>query len=204
MVDEGGRKHGVVYLHGKTSNDDLEAENRREHFCLRIEQRCRTHVHPAMTWIPVAALSAYIGAGVLIMATPSARRVMRKECAGVAGPIHPLRPRPNYPRWKIIAFFTVAYAGSLLAWPLFVRSWFPRKIHLPEAKRDVPNGWLVRRLSDEEIALQRPRFRTRIQEGDEVWEFNSPAHFWEHLAGRAGIALVRDGEVMDSNITAMN
>ncbi len=193
-----------MYLHGKTSNDDLEAENRREHFCLRIEQRCRTDVHPAMTWIPVAALSAYIGAGVLIMATPSARRVMRKECAGVAGPIHPLRPRPNYPRWKIIAFFTVVYAGSLLAWPLFVRSWFPRKIHLPEAKRDVPNGWLVRRLSDEEIALQRPRFRTRIQEGDEVWEFNSPAHFWEHLAGRAGIALVRDGEVMDSNITAMN
>lgn len=201
---KGGRKHGGVYLHGKTSNDDLEAENRREHSCLRMAQRCRTHVHPTMTWIPIAALSAYICAGALIMATPSARRVMRRECAGVAGPIHPLRPRPSYPLWKIIAFFTVVYAGSLLAWPLFVRSWFPRKIHIPEPERDVPKGWLVRRLSDEETALQHPRFRTRMQEGDEVWEFNSPAHFWEHLAGRAGIALVRDGEVVDSIIASMN
>ncbi len=43
-----------------------------------------------------------------------------------------------------------------------------------------------------------------MQVGDEVWEFNSPAHFWEHLAGRAGIALVRNGEVLDSIITSMN
>jgi hypothetical protein len=191
-------------LRGKTSNHDLEAENRREHFGLRMEQRCRTQVHPTMTWIPIAALSAYICAGALIMATPSARRVMRRECAGVAGPIHPLSPCPTYPLWKIIAFFTLVYAGALLAWPLFVRSWFPQKIHVPEPKPDVPNDWLVRRLSDEEIALQRPRFRTRMQVGDEVWEFNSPAHFWEHLAGRAGIALVRNGEVLDSIITSMN
>jgi hypothetical protein len=169
-----------------------------------MEQLSRTRVHPAMTWIPVAAISTYIGVGVLMMATPSARHVMRKECAGVAGPIHPLSPRPSYPRWKIIAFFTLVYAGSLLAWPLFLRSWFPRKIHAPEPKRDVPKGWLVRRLSDEEAALQHPRFRTRRQEGDEVWEFNSPARFWQHLAGRAGIALVRDGEVVDSIITSMN
>ena len=157
-----------------------------------------------MTWIPVAALSTYIGAGALIMAAPSARRVMRKECAGVARPIHSLSPRPSYPRWKIIAFFTLVYAGALLAWPIFLRSWFPREKHIPDPKRDVPKGWLVRRLSDGETALQRPRFRSRVQEGDEVWEFNSPAHFWEHLAGRAGIALVRNGEVVDSIITSMN
>lgn len=172
-----------MYLHGKTSNDDLETENRREHSGLRMEQRCRTHGHPAMTWIPVAALSAYIGAGVLIISTPSARWVMRKECAGVAGPIHPLSPRPSYPRWKIIAFFTLVYAGSLLAWPLFLRSWFPRKIHVPEPSRGVPKGWLVRQLGDEEIVLLEQEFQTPM---------------------RAGVALVRNEEVVDSHVTRMN
>jgi len=43
-----------------------------------------------------------------------------------------------------------------------------------------------------------------MQEGDELWEYRSSEHSWEHLAGRAGIALVRRGEVVDAITTAMN
>ncbi len=41
-------------------------------------------------------------------------------------------------------------------------------------------------------------FRQAIQDGDELWEFSSPPGTWRNLCGRAGIALVRQGEIMDS------
>jgi hypothetical protein len=44
----------------------------------------------------------------------------------------------------------------------------------------------------------------QMKEGDELREFFSSAESWQHLAGRAGIALVRDGEVVSSIVTMMN
>jgi hypothetical protein len=44
----------------------------------------------------------------------------------------------------------------------------------------------------------------QMQEGDELWQFSSPAESWQHLAGRAGIALVRQGKVVASIVTLMN
>lgn len=44
----------------------------------------------------------------------------------------------------------------------------------------------------------------KIQEGDELWEFKSPPEHWKKKRGRAGIALVRDGELIDSLVTLMN
>jgi len=43
-----------------------------------------------------------------------------------------------------------------------------------------------------------------MQEGDELWEFCSSWESWQKLAGRAGIALVRNGEVVASVDTMMN
>jgi hypothetical protein len=40
--------------------------------------------------------------------------------------------------------------------------------------------------------------------GDEIWEFSSPPESWACLAGRAGIALVRDGEVVELITTIMS
>ena len=48
------------------------------------------------------------------------------------------------------------------------------------------------------------RLIVQMQEGDELWEFSSSSDSWQHLAGRAGIALVRDGKVVDSIVTLMN
>ena len=44
----------------------------------------------------------------------------------------------------------------------------------------------------------------KMQEGDEIWEFCSSSEFWQMLAGRSGVCLVRNGEIIDSIITAMN
>ncbi len=40
--------------------------------------------------------------------------------------------------------------------------------------------------------------------GDEIWEFCSPPKSWQHLAGRAGIALVRDRVPIRTIISIMN
>jgi len=47
-------------------------------------------------------------------------------------------------------------------------------------------------------------FIRQIQEGDELWEFVSPLDTWGKLCGRAGICLVRNGEIIDEIITMKN
>ncbi|MCI0701450.1 MAG: hypothetical protein L0241_10250 [Planctomycetia bacterium] len=44
----------------------------------------------------------------------------------------------------------------------------------------------------------------QMQPGDELWEFSSSQESWQALAGRAGIALVRTGKVVDSMVTMMS
>jgi hypothetical protein len=43
-----------------------------------------------------------------------------------------------------------------------------------------------------------------MQDGDELWTFSSSDESWKHLAGHAGISLVRDGKVISSLVTQMN
>jgi hypothetical protein len=43
-----------------------------------------------------------------------------------------------------------------------------------------------------------------IRPGDELWEFSSPQHSWEHTAGRVGIVLVRNGNIYDCMLTALS
>jgi hypothetical protein len=46
--------------------------------------------------------------------------------------------------------------------------------------------------------------KAQMRPGDQLWTFASPAESWEHLAGRAGIALVRDGKTIALLLGAMN
>jgi hypothetical protein len=48
------------------------------------------------------------------------------------------------------------------------------------------------------------RLLAQMVDGDELWTFSSGEDSWEQLCGRAGIALVRRGEVVGSIITKMN
>jgi hypothetical protein len=44
----------------------------------------------------------------------------------------------------------------------------------------------------------------QMQEGDELWQFSNSQDAWAHRCGRAGIALVRNGKVVDSIVTELN
>jgi hypothetical protein len=46
--------------------------------------------------------------------------------------------------------------------------------------------------------------KARMQPGDELWSFASSAQSWQDLAGRAGVALVRHGEIIERLVTMMN
>ncbi len=46
--------------------------------------------------------------------------------------------------------------------------------------------------------------KARLQPGDELWTFASSKESWRNLAGRAGIALVRNGQIIERLVTMMN
>ncbi len=48
------------------------------------------------------------------------------------------------------------------------------------------------------------RLKMRFTEYDELWKFCSPSEYWAGLAGRAGIALVRNGRPIAHVTTVMN
>jgi hypothetical protein len=48
------------------------------------------------------------------------------------------------------------------------------------------------------------RLKAMMLPGDELWGFCSPPDSWQHLAGRAGYALIRNGEVIDCIVTLEN
>jgi hypothetical protein len=48
------------------------------------------------------------------------------------------------------------------------------------------------------------RLKRAMQPGDELYHFSSSPESWKHLAGRRGIALVRNGEIIADIITSMN
>lgn len=46
--------------------------------------------------------------------------------------------------------------------------------------------------------------KLRFKKGDELWEFKNPKRYWINLAGREGVCIVRDGEVVGSITTTMS
>jgi hypothetical protein len=59
-------------------------------------------------------------------------------------------------------------------------------------------------LDDASESLGWRRLRGCIAPGDALWTFDSPGDYWRGLAGRAGIALLRDGRPIDHIVTVMN
>jgi hypothetical protein len=46
--------------------------------------------------------------------------------------------------------------------------------------------------------------KSEIKPGDELWSFISPGDSWQRFTGRMGVALLRDGKVIDVIVTEMN
>jgi hypothetical protein len=68
---------------------------------------------------------------------------------------------------------------------------------------EIPITWLNKRITVEEAGITDEE-KAEICSGDELWTFRSPPDSWQLLAGRAGIALVRDGKPIKAIITMMN
>ena len=89
--------------------------------------------------------------------------------------------------------------------------WLRKKITVAEAEADNPG------ISDERASrypeTARPfgflnheweTLKAAMKFDDELWSFISPADSWQRLAGRVGVALLRDGKVIEVIVTEMN
>ncbi len=71
-------------------------------------------------------------------------------------------------------------------------------------------SWLTKRVTRDELLAESggsdffAKLLDAYQDGDELWEFSSPAGYWRSLAGRGGVALVRDGKIVTSVVTIMS
>ena len=81
----------------------------------------------------------------------------------------------------------------------------------------IPKEWLQRKttVADVEAGFaQEPPVGRWLEDwqalvsgmhlGDELWEYCSSLESWQHLAGRAGYAVVREGVVVNEILTMMN
>jgi hypothetical protein len=88
-----------------------------------------------------------------------------------------------------------------------MKDWLKRKLTIGQAEAE--NMIANERLGPKPVPFgfcnqDWRRLLAQMQPEDELWEFSSSAESWRHLCGRAGIALVRGGEVVASIITCMN
>jgi hypothetical protein len=117
-------------------------------------------------------------------------------------------------RTRLIApMLIVSFCFQAMAQPLKAPEPDGEQQHTTEA-----NSWLTDRISFEQAeaentidgvpfgaqASEWKAFKLRAQPGDEVWRFSSPPESWRALAGRAGVALVRNGEIVEKFVTLMN
>jgi hypothetical protein len=91
------------------------------------------------------------------------------------------------------------------------KEWLDKKISVEEAEAAHPgiNDDRVQRFPEaaKPFGFQSQAWealKAAMQPGDELWTFASPAKSWEDLAGRAGIAVVRDGNPIKVLVTVMN
>ena len=116
--------------------------------------------------------------------TPELRqRCSREEVENLLKPNPPLRPRRRDCLDRLIA-------------PLFGRDYTLmdrlRIVLTGRAKADDRYTAMIAAVIDREWE----DFTSRYRQGDEVWHFSNGQDQWDALAGRAGYALVRNGEVV--------
>ena len=91
------------------------------------------------------------------------------------------------------------------------KEWLQKKVSVAEAEADNPG------INDERLKRApeagRPfgfshdeweALKAQMQPDDELWTFVSPLDSWRSLAGRAGIALLRNGKPIAVLVTVMN
>lgn len=102
---------------------------------------------------------------------------------------------------RVIGWFRARYAPVLPPAPAYVPSVPTRREPSPEAASDhYPPLQHKVGLGHPDAAAVADDF----QPGDEVWSFCSPPEDWQAKCGRKGVALVRNGVVVQSVATILN
>lgn len=108
-----------------------------------------------------------------------------------------------------LPFTTVAHAEE----GRFVipKEWLQKPISIAEAEAAYPGitDDRVKRFPDAAkpfgfMNADWEALKAEMQPGDELWTFSSPPASWQGLAGRSGIALVRNGAPVNILLGAMN
>jgi hypothetical protein len=73
-----------------------------------------------------------------------------------------------------------------------------RKASIEELDQLIAKAWHPRFI---EIADE---FKAKLSEGDELWEFCTDEHSWDHMAGRAGYIITRNGQTVAELVTLLN
>jgi hypothetical protein len=88
----------------------------------------------------------------------------------------------------------------------YAQDWLQRQASIAEIEAfrkesapGEPSDWWI--IQWEEKWQQ---FFSIMIEGDEIWEYRSPPETWQYMAGQAGYAVVRAGEVIHVLMTRMN
>jgi hypothetical protein len=95
--------------------------------------------------------------------------------------------------------------------PMIPKAWLIEKVTVAEAEAAHPG------IKDDRVArfpdAAKPfgfrhreweEFKVQMLPADELWTFSSPPDSWGDLAGRAGVALVRNGVPIGTIVTVMN
>ena len=95
--------------------------------------------------------------------------------------------------------------------PVIPATWLVKKISVEEAEAEHPGVRDERAIQSPELAkpfgfrhAQWEALKADMRANDEIWTFSSPSRSWEDLAGRAGVALVRDGQAIKAVVTMLN
>jgi hypothetical protein len=127
------------------------------------------------------------------------------------------RPQPGSFAMRSIVFVLcalllcspAAYAGDDAY--VIPKAWLQKSISVAEAEAAYPGitDDRIKRFPDaaKPFGFKNAEWETlkaEMRPGDELWTFSSPPASWQDLAGRAGIALVRNGAPIKILLGAMN
>jgi hypothetical protein len=109
----------------------------------------------------------------------------------------------------LLPYSAAAYAGDDSS--MIPKEWLQKPISVNEAEAAYPGitDDRVKRFPDAAKPFgfknaEWEALKAEMQPGDELWTFSSPPPSWQDLAGRAGIALVRNGAPVKILLGAMN
>lgn len=68
--------------------------------------------------------------------------------------------------------------------------------------KDINPAWLKRRVGPKRKILFRGT-PVKLADG-ELWEFRTPPDYWSHHCGMAGIAVVRNGKIIEAYVKCFN